>query len=120
MSKIGTMKDRVQFVFQQIKQDPYGEYQEEQTFGDPFWANLIPLNLGYKRIENDWNEIKTQSYEKIFKLVMRKKYVSNALQANLVGVVFKGRVLKLLNSLQSSKNHQWFEALVVDYGVTRK
>ncbi|MBP9753009.1 MAG: hypothetical protein KBD31_04295 [Proteobacteria bacterium] len=120
MPSIGKMKDKICFVFQKITQDEHGEYTQVLTYGDPFSARLTQLNLGFKRIENNWNEIQKQSFEKIYKLVMRKKYVSDALQANLVGVLFKSRVHKLLNSLQSTNNHQWVEALIVDYGVTRK
>jgi hypothetical protein len=120
MSHIGKMKHRLQFVFNKIEVDEHGEFFEKQILSPPFWARVIPINMGFKRIEADWNQIKTRQIEKIFKIVMRKNYIRDALQADLIGVAFNRRVLKLLNTLQSTEDNQWFEALVVDYGVTEK
>jgi hypothetical protein len=120
MPPIGKMKHKIQLVFKKIKQDKNGEFIEEDIIGNSYWARVTPINMGFKRIENDWNQIQTMTPERIYKIAMRKNYSRDALQADLVGVMFKGRVLKLLNTLQPSENNQWVEALVVDYGVTRK
>lgn len=117
---IGKMNERVTLLYRVIQEDDRGEFIERKVKGKSFWAKIIPYNLNYKVKENEWNSIQFIQKRAAYKVVMRNNHSSHALQADLVGLSFRCKEMKILYPLLPSEDEQWLETVVVDYGVTEK
>lgn len=116
-SFIGKMRHRVQLIYKKIIPLDNGEFEEKQIIEKACWARVIPLNLDKKQSENEWNQMTNLSPEMTYKVIMRKNNSRNALQADLVGIIFKSKVHKTITALLPSEDEQWVQALIIYYGV---
>lgn len=85
--------------------------------GDTYWAQIKAFALPFKNEMNSWFWSDKKDVKNAYEVVMRKIYISNALQSDLVGLLFRGKVMKIIKNLVPSEDEQWMRAVIVDCGV---
>lgn len=116
-NNIGGMRQRVQLVFEQVIEKENGEFEKKIILGDTHWAQVKPFALSFKNDVNSWFWSDKKDVKNAYDVIMRKIYISNALHSDLVGLIFKSKVMKIIKSLVPSEDEQWMRAIIVDYGV---
>jgi hypothetical protein len=116
-NSVGAMRHRVQLVFEEVLEKENGEFEKKIILGDTYWARVKALALPDKNEMNSWFWSDKKDIKNAFEVIMRKIYISNALHSDLVGLLFRGKVMKITKSLVPSEDEQWMRAIIVDYGV---
>ena len=116
-TSIGQLNERVQLVFEHVKEDETGELRKKTVLGNKYWAKIKQIPLPFKNESYSWFVSDIGSIKRAFEITMRKIYISNALQSDLVGLLFRSKVMQIVKSVVLSEDKQWMRIIVVDYGV---
>lgn len=114
--KMSDLKQRVALISRRVIEDEEGNFQEEFSDIGSAWARLTLMRGGTGRDINDWGILAVNAERNYYRLVMQKNYNRNALHAELYGLRFRGRVLKLMSPIDMITDNSFVEAVVVDAG----
>lgn len=116
--EIGKLKYRITLIFEHIESLKNGDFKKKQTLSMPIWAQVKPIKNPMKYIAHQAFFDASTGLKNMYEITMRKNYTYNALQSNLIGLIFKGKTMKIIQNIVLSADEQWMRTIVIDDGVT--
>lgn len=118
--KIGDLKHHLTLVKRVIQESEDGEFRETfQNVGHVF-GRLKLIKSRCSGEFNEWGQTGGQNGFNRYALVMQKLDNRNALHADLYGLRFKQKLLKLVSPLDTISNDLFVEAVVMEVEKTKE
>ncbi len=119
-STIHLFTERVTFLKRILTLTEEGDFEENWQDLESLWAMVHPIPVRPVQSGEGWHVIEKNKGQGLYKIVMRKNTIRNALHADLKVLLWKCKILEILFPFRRSSSPHLLEAVAVDYGKERK
>ena len=116
----GCLRERITFLKRVLIQTSEGDYQETWKELGEVWAMIKPISAFNRQQGDVWHVMESQKAKGLYRVAMRKNINRNALHADLLAIIWKGKILDILFPFQLSSSNGFVETVVADHGKEKE